>query len=154
MCHRLLYFDDGTDLKDQFTQKWVFSHYLLTLLMESRMKSTSSGALQQNSVSPKQSIWWITLKHWAVKLINLTHTHTHTSPVSNKNKEHRFKKHSFIASMLNPLTFCTDFSIYNFIIIMPLINSTTQSILLVYMFKYCTCKVCIVCACLIDMPSY
>lgn len=34
---------------------------------------------------------------------------------------------------------------------MPLINSTTESLPLVYMFKYCTCKVCIVCACLTDM---
>lgn len=37
MCHRLLYFDDGADLKDQFTQKLIFSHYLLTHIADGEL---------------------------------------------------------------------------------------------------------------------
>ena len=55
------------DLKEQFTQKWKFSHYLLTLTpTEGRVYFVSpqntAGVSQENSVaeSPKQWKWMAT----------------------------------------------------------------------------------------------
>lgn len=71
-----------------------------------------------------------------------------------QNKQDKHFKNTILLPQCVIVCFCTFSSIYNFIIVMPLINSTTQSLSLVYMFRYCTCKVCRVCACLIGMPFY
>lgn len=71
-----------------------------------------------------------------------------------ENKQDKHFKNTILLPQCVIVCFCTFSSIYNFRIVMPLINSTTQSLSLVYMFRYCTCKVCRVCACLIGMPFY